>query len=196
MRACSPLQTIGGKVDVARHVPELDAALSVTTVAAGRLDVGEGGEIEIGEGLESLGSGCVAQAVGQPFRLAGEFHLRAKGDEEEGALAQWLAGLPKRDRFGGRLDTGGFRASDDVRTGSTAAARDHLRAHLAGSLKVATLRRRISAITAAHRIAGLGLGGATRGPTATSGAGVRAAAIPEDGPDADALRDAWTGRPE
>jgi len=87
MRACSPLQTIGGKVDVARHVPELDAALSVTTVAAGRLDVGEGGEIEIGEGLESLGSGCVAQAVGQPFRLAGEFHLRAKGDEEEGALA-------------------------------------------------------------------------------------------------------------
>ena|SRR6516165_5436145 len=35
--------------------------------ATGRVcDVGEGSEIEIGEGLESLGSGCVAQAVGQP----------------------------------------------------------------------------------------------------------------------------------
>ena len=49
---------------------QLDAALSVTTVAAGRLDVGEGSEIEIGEGLESLGSGGVAQAVGQPSHLA------------------------------------------------------------------------------------------------------------------------------
>ena len=47
---------------------QLDAALSVTTVAAGRLDVGEGSEIEIGEGLESLGSGGVAQAVGQPSK--------------------------------------------------------------------------------------------------------------------------------
>ena len=28
---------------------QLDAALSVTTVAAGRLDVGEGSELEIGE---------------------------------------------------------------------------------------------------------------------------------------------------
>jgi hypothetical protein len=46
----------------------LDAALSVTTVAAGRLDVGECSELEIGEGLESLGSGGVAQAVGQPSK--------------------------------------------------------------------------------------------------------------------------------
>ena len=42
---------------------QLDAALSVTTVAAGRLDVGEGSELEISEGLESLGSGGVAQAA-------------------------------------------------------------------------------------------------------------------------------------
>jgi len=47
---------------------QLDAALSVTTVAAGQLDVGEGSELEIGEGLESLGSGGVAQAVGQPSK--------------------------------------------------------------------------------------------------------------------------------
>ena len=44
---------------------QLDAALSVTTVAAGQLDVGEGSELEISEGLESPGSGGVAQAVGQ-----------------------------------------------------------------------------------------------------------------------------------
>ena len=49
---------------------QLDAALSVTTVAAGRLDVGEGSEIEIGEGLESLGSGAVSRRLsGSPATL-------------------------------------------------------------------------------------------------------------------------------
>ena len=99
-------------------------------------------------------------------------------------------------RFDNQGRDGRDGAGPAYQPGRARRARDHLRVHLAGSLKVATLRRRISAITAAHRITGLGLGGATRGPTATSGAGVRAAAIPEDGPDADALRDAWTGRPE
>lgn len=51
-----------------------------------------------------------------PEKVSSVEMLRAKGDEEERALAQWLAGLPKRDRFGGLLDTGGFRATGFFRT--------------------------------------------------------------------------------
>jgi hypothetical protein len=44
-----------------------------------------------------------------PEKVSSVEMLRAKGNDEERALAQWLADLPKRDRFGGLLDTGGFR---------------------------------------------------------------------------------------
>src|SRR6516164_6371821 len=42
--------------------------------------------------------------------------LRARRTEEEDALAQWLADLPRHDRFGGLLNTGGFRATGFFRT--------------------------------------------------------------------------------
>jgi hypothetical protein len=51
-----------------------------------------------------------------PEKVSSVEMLRAKGDEEERALAQWLADLPKRDRFGGFLGTGGFRATGFFRT--------------------------------------------------------------------------------
>jgi hypothetical protein len=51
-----------------------------------------------------------------PEKVSSVEMLRAKGNEEERALAQWLADLPKRDRFGGLLDTGGFRATGFFRT--------------------------------------------------------------------------------
>ena len=71
---------------------QLDAVLSVTTVAAGRLDVGEGSEIEIGEGLESLGSGCVAQAVGEPSKppcMLGSVERRVRVTTGEGFVKRW-----------------------------------------------------------------------------------------------------------
>jgi len=40
-------------------------AALVTAVASGRLDVGEGNEVEINDGLERIGRRAVAQAVGQ-----------------------------------------------------------------------------------------------------------------------------------
>jgi hypothetical protein len=51
-----------------------------------------------------------------PEKVSSVEMLRAKGNDEERALAQWLADLPKRDRFGGLLDTGGFRATGFFRT--------------------------------------------------------------------------------
>ena len=42
--------------------------------------------------------------------------LRAKGAEEARAIVQWLADLPRRDRFGGLLEAGGFRATGFFRT--------------------------------------------------------------------------------
>src|SRR6516162_10869082 len=51
-----------------------------------------------------------------PEKVSSVEMLRAKGDEEERTLAQWLADLPNRDRFGGLLDTGGFRATGFFRT--------------------------------------------------------------------------------
>src|SRR5262249_22005717 len=42
--------------------------------------------------------------------------LRAKGAGASHRLAQWLAKLPRRDRFSGLLDTGGFRATGFFRT--------------------------------------------------------------------------------
>jgi hypothetical protein len=51
-----------------------------------------------------------------PEKVSSVEMLRAKGAEEEGALAQWLADLPVRDRFGGLLDTGRFRATGFFRT--------------------------------------------------------------------------------
>jgi hypothetical protein len=42
--------------------------------------------------------------------------LRAKGAGEERELAQWLAGAPKRDRFGGLPGNGNFRATGFFRT--------------------------------------------------------------------------------
>jgi len=51
-----------------------------------------------------------------PEKVTSVEMLRAKGAEEELALAQWLADLPRRDRFGGLLDTGGFRATGFFRT--------------------------------------------------------------------------------
>src|SRR5262249_9176961 len=52
-----------------------------------------------------------------PEKVSSVEMLRAKGAEENRALAQWLADLPRRDRFGGLLDTGGFRATGFFRTG-------------------------------------------------------------------------------
>jgi len=51
-----------------------------------------------------------------PEKVSSLEMLRAKGAEEERALAPWLADLPRRDRFGGLLDTGGFRATGFFRT--------------------------------------------------------------------------------
>ena len=51
-----------------------------------------------------------------PGKVSSIEMLRAKGLEEEHALAQWLADLPTRDHFGGLLDTGGFRATGFFRT--------------------------------------------------------------------------------
>jgi hypothetical protein len=51
-----------------------------------------------------------------PEKVSSVEMLRAKGAEEERALAQWLADLPRRDRFGGLLDMGGFRATGFFRT--------------------------------------------------------------------------------
>ena len=51
-----------------------------------------------------------------PEKVSSVEILRAKGAEEERALVPWLADLPRRDRFGGLLDTGGFRATGFFRT--------------------------------------------------------------------------------
>src|SRR5215471_950628 len=51
-----------------------------------------------------------------PEKVSSVEMLRTKGAEEERALAQWLADLPRRDRFGGLIDTGGFRATGFFRT--------------------------------------------------------------------------------
>jgi hypothetical protein len=42
--------------------------------------------------------------------------LRAKGTEEARTIAQWLAERPRRDRFGGLPEVGGFRATGFFRT--------------------------------------------------------------------------------
>jgi hypothetical protein len=51
-----------------------------------------------------------------PEKVSSVEMLRTKGAEEERALAQWSADLPRRDRFGGLVDTGGFRATGFFRT--------------------------------------------------------------------------------
>jgi hypothetical protein len=42
--------------------------------------------------------------------------LRVKGAEEARTVAQWLADSPRRDRFDGLLEAGGFRATGFFRT--------------------------------------------------------------------------------
>jgi hypothetical protein len=53
---------------------------------------------------------------GWPEKVSSVEMLRAKAAEEERALTQWLADLRRRDRFGGLLDIGGFRANGFFRT--------------------------------------------------------------------------------
>ena len=51
-----------------------------------------------------------------PEKVSSVEMLRAKGAGEERELARWLAGAPKRDRFGGLPGNGGFRATGFFRT--------------------------------------------------------------------------------
>jgi hypothetical protein len=51
-----------------------------------------------------------------PEKVSSAQMLRAKGAEEARAVAQWLADSPRRDRFGGLLEAGGFRATGFFRT--------------------------------------------------------------------------------
>ena len=51
-----------------------------------------------------------------PEKVRSAEMLRAKGAEEERTVAQWLADSPRRDRFGGLLEAGGFRATGFFRT--------------------------------------------------------------------------------
>jgi len=51
-----------------------------------------------------------------PEKVSSAEMLRAKGGEEARAVAQWLAESPRRDRFGGFLEAGGFRATGFFRT--------------------------------------------------------------------------------
>ena len=51
-----------------------------------------------------------------PEKVSSAEMLRTKGAEEARAVAQWLADSPRRDRFGGLLGAGGFRATGFFRT--------------------------------------------------------------------------------
>jgi len=51
-----------------------------------------------------------------PEKVSSAEMLRAKGAEEARAVVQWLADPPRRDRFGGLLEAGGFRATGFFRT--------------------------------------------------------------------------------
>jgi hypothetical protein len=51
-----------------------------------------------------------------PEKVSSPEMLRAKGAEEARTVAQWLAHSPRRDRFGGLLEAGGFRATGFFRT--------------------------------------------------------------------------------
>ena len=51
-------------------------AALVTAVASGRLDIGEGNEVEIDDGLKRVGRRAVAQAVGQCREPIGIFGLQ------------------------------------------------------------------------------------------------------------------------
>jgi hypothetical protein len=61
---------------------------SITSKATRRLDVGEDVEIELDDGLESLGGGAVAKAVGQGVAPGGVFGLQGEqfGDRVARAL--------------------------------------------------------------------------------------------------------------
>jgi hypothetical protein len=51
-----------------------------------------------------------------PEKVSSAEMLRVKGAEEARTVAQWLADSPRRDRFGGLLEAGGFRATGFFRT--------------------------------------------------------------------------------
>src|SRR5215831_2252107 len=51
-----------------------------------------------------------------PEKVKSAEMLRAKGAEEARTVAQWLADSPRRDRFGGLLEAGSFRATGFFRT--------------------------------------------------------------------------------
>ena len=51
-----------------------------------------------------------------PEKVSSAEILRAKGAEEARTVARWLADSPKRDRFGGLLEAGSFRATGFFRT--------------------------------------------------------------------------------
>jgi hypothetical protein len=51
-----------------------------------------------------------------PEKVSSAEMLRAKGAEEARIVAQWLAERPRRDRFGGLPEVGGFRATGFFRT--------------------------------------------------------------------------------
>ena len=51
-----------------------------------------------------------------PEKVRSAEMLRARGAEEARTVAQWLADSPRRDRFGGLLEAGGFRATGFFRT--------------------------------------------------------------------------------
>jgi hypothetical protein len=51
-----------------------------------------------------------------PEKVSSAEMLRAKGVEEARTIAQWLAERPRRDRFGGLPEVGGFRATGFFRT--------------------------------------------------------------------------------
>jgi hypothetical protein len=51
-----------------------------------------------------------------PEKVSSAEMLRAKGTEEARTVAQWLAERPRRDRFGGLPEVGGFRATGFFRT--------------------------------------------------------------------------------
>ena len=72
--------------------------VSITSKATWRLDIGEDAEIEFDDGLESLGGGAVAKAVGQSVAPSGVFGLQGEqfGDGvvpslRSGASVRWPA---------------------------------------------------------------------------------------------------------
>jgi hypothetical protein len=63
--------------------------VSITSKATWRLDIGEDAEIEFDDGLESLGGGAVAKAVGQSVAPSGVFGLQGEQFRDRVVPSLW-----------------------------------------------------------------------------------------------------------